>query len=74
MMQNKMLTSDSVTSRPLPKWLKEQKAGLHTTQGVTKQIKEDHSLSVSLAFTSIFVLLVVTMLTLYIFRKQKNPK
>ncbi len=74
MMQNDTLIHDSVAARPLPKWLKDQKAGLNTIQPGKIVIKEDHSLSISLALTGMFILLVVAILSIYIFRKQKKHK
>ncbi len=74
MMLNDTLIRDSVAARPLPKWLIEQKAGLNTTQPKKITLKEDHSLSISLALTGIFILLVVAILSIYIFRKHKNHK
>ena len=74
MMQNDTLILDSMAARPLPKWLVDQKAGLHTTQTKQITIKEDHSLSVSLALTGVFILLVVAILNIYIYRKYKNHK
>ena len=74
MMQNDTLILDSVAARPLPKWLVDQKAGLHTTQTKKITFKEDHSLHVSLALTGVVILLVVAILNIYIYRKQKNHK
>lgn len=73
MRQEDTLTYDSVAARPLPKWLTDQKAGLNTTQPPEIIIKNDYSLHISVAVTGIFVLLVVALLTIYIFRKHKNP-
>lgn len=72
MMQNDTLMLDSAAARPLPKWLVDQKAGLHTTQTRKITFKEDHSLPYSLALTGVFILLVVAILTIYIYRKHKN--
>jgi hypothetical protein len=68
------LSHDSVPARPLPKWLIDQKAGLNTTQPMKIWMKEDHSLSISLGLTGMFILLVVAILSIYIFRKHKNHK
>ena len=66
------LAYDSIDSRPLPKWLIDQKEGLTSIQPTQMVMKEDHTLEISMAVTLIFIFLVVTILTLYVIRKQKN--
>lgn len=63
---------DSLTARPLPKWLTDQRDGLNSVQTVMPKIKEDRSLGISFAVTGAIILLVVTFLTVYILRKNKN--
>jgi len=65
-------TYDTLAERPLPKWLSDQRDGLNTVQPVKREIKEDKTLSVSFALTGLFVLLFITILTIYILRNKKN--
>jgi len=65
-------TYDTLAERPLPKWLTDQRDGLNTIQPVKREIKEDKILGVSFALTGLFVLLFITILTIYILRKKKN--
>ena len=71
-MQTDTLSYDSLDSRPLPRWLVDQKTGVNTIQPEVLVMKEDHSVNISIAVTVIFILIVVTLLTLYINRKHKN--
>jgi len=71
-MQTEALSYDSLDSRPLPKWLNDQKSGITTIQPEKIVMKEDHSLKISIAATAIFILLVVVLLTFYLNRKHKN--
>jgi len=71
-MQTDTLSYDSLESRPLPKWLVDQKTGVTTIQPEELVMKEDHSLKISIAVTVIFILLVVALLTLYINRRHKK--
>jgi heme/copper-type cytochrome/quinol oxidase subunit 2 len=71
-MQTDTLSYDSLDSRPLPKWLVDQKTGVNTIQPEVLVMKEDHSLKISIAVTVIFILLVVALLTLYINRRHKK--
>jgi heme/copper-type cytochrome/quinol oxidase subunit 2 len=71
-MQNDTLSNDTINNRPLPKWLIEQKSGLKTTQPQKIVMREDHSLEISFIATTIFILLVVTILTVYILKKHKK--
>ena len=66
------LSNDSLDSRPLPKWLIDQKSGLTTIQPEEIVMKEDYSLKISFAVTGIFILVFVTFLTFYFIRKHKN--
>ena len=66
------LSNDSLDSRPLPKWLVDQKEGLTTIQPEKMVMKEDHSLKISFVVTAIFILVLIASLTFYFIRKQKN--
>ncbi len=63
---------DSVDSRPLPKWLTDQRDGLNTYQPEVIQMKEDRSLAVSFTITGLTILLAVAFLSIGILRKNKN--
>jgi hypothetical protein len=71
-MEQDTLRYDSLEKRPLPKWLTDQKEGLNTVQLQKIEMKEDASLNISFILTGIIILLVVTLLTVYILRKNKN--
>lgn len=71
-MDHDTVAYDSVRERPLPKWLTDQRDGLNTIQPVAMKMKDDRSLSVSFALTGAFILLAITILTIYILRKKKN--
>jgi heme/copper-type cytochrome/quinol oxidase subunit 2 len=66
------LSNNSLDSRPLPKWLTDQKSGLTTIQPEKLVMREDHSLKISFIVTGIFIVVMVTILTLYFIRKQKK--
>ena len=63
---------DTLTQRPLPKWLTDQRDGLNTIQPVKMEMKEDRSLNFSFAITGAIVLIAITILTIYILRKKKK--
>ena len=71
-MQTDTLSYDSLNSRPLPKWLVDQKTGVNTIQPEVLVMKEDHSLEISIAVTVGIIILVVVFLTLFINRKHKK--
>jgi heme/copper-type cytochrome/quinol oxidase subunit 2 len=73
-MEQDTIIIDSLTSRPLPKWLTDQRDGLNTLQPVKIEMKEDKSLNISLIVTGAFILLVVAVLTIYVLRRNKNKK
>jgi heme/copper-type cytochrome/quinol oxidase subunit 2 len=66
------LSNDAPDSRPLPKWLTDQKSGLTTIQPEKLVMREDHSLKISFIVTGIFIVVMVTILTFYFIRKQKK--
>jgi heme/copper-type cytochrome/quinol oxidase subunit 2 len=71
-MQIDTLSYDSLNSRPLPKWLIDQKSGITTIQPEEIVMREDHSLTISFIVTGLFIILLVALITLYINRKHKN--
>lgn len=71
-MQGDTLAYDSLESRPLPKWLLDQKSGVNTLQPDEMVMKEDHTLMISIVSTVVFILLAVGLLTFLINRKQKK--
>jgi len=71
-MQIDTLSYDSLESRPLPKWLIDQKSGITTIEPEEIVMKEDHSLEISFIVTGVFIILLVALITLYIYRKHKN--
>ena len=73
-MQKDTVKYDSLAARPLPKWLTDQKSGLTAAQPPNDVIRKDRSLDISIALTGIFVVLIVTLLTVVIIRKQKKQK
>jgi len=66
------LSNDTLDSRPLPKWLTDQKSGVTTMQAEELVMRDDNSLKISFVVTGIFILVIVTILTLFLIRKQKN--
>jgi heme/copper-type cytochrome/quinol oxidase subunit 2 len=71
-MEQDTLRYDSLESRPLPKWLRDQKEGLNTIQPAKIVVREDNSLRLSFALTGTFILLIVIFLTVHVLRKHKN--
>ena len=71
-MQTDTLSYDTLDSRPMPKWLIDQKSGLKTIQAEKLVMKEDNSLKISFVATGIFIIVFVALLTVYFFRKHKN--
>ena len=73
MIQEDSLLYDSAGSRPLPKWLTDQKEGLTIQQPREIVIKADHSLEISFVITGLAVLLTVIVITIWI-KKRKDPE
>jgi hypothetical protein len=71
-MQKDTIAYDSLSSRPLPKWLTNQKEGLTIYKPREIVIKNDNSLGVSFAITGLMVLVAVVTLTVYFKRKKRN--
>lgn len=71
-MRQDTVAYDSLEARPLPKWLTDQRDGLNTWQPEKLEMKEDHSLQISLISTGIVILITVVILTIYFLRKNKR--
>lgn len=65
---------DSLSARPLPQWLRNQRDGLNAYQPVKVVMKDDHSLQVSFAVTGIFIVLAVIFLTFFVLRKNRTKR
>jgi heme/copper-type cytochrome/quinol oxidase subunit 2 len=65
---------DSLEARPLPKWLTDQRDGLNTYQPEVREMKEDHSLSISLISTGVVIFLTILFLTIWFLKKNKKRK
>jgi hypothetical protein len=63
---------DSLESRPMPKWLIDQREGLNSYQPVKAEMRVDNSLNISMISTGVSVILTVLILTLYFLRKSKK--
>lgn len=63
---------DSLEARPLPKWLTNQRDGLNTYQPEILEMKEDHSLEISIALTGLVIFITVIFLTILFVRKNKK--
>lgn len=71
-MRQDTIAYDSLEARPLPKWLTDQRDGLNTYQPEVLEMKEDHSIQISLISTGIVILFTVVFLTFYFLRKHKK--
>lgn len=71
-MEQDTISYDSTGTRPLPKWLTDQRDGLNSVQIVMPEIKEDRSLEISFVITGVLILLVITFLTVHVIRKNKS--
>ena len=71
-MQNDTILYDSIESRPLPKWLLDQKSGLTTVQQEEMVMREDNSLKISFIVTACLIILIIAFLTYFFTRKHKN--
>jgi len=71
-MQDDSISTDTLNSRPLPKWLIDQKEGIATIQPQKIEMREDNSLKISFILTAILILLVVAISTVYVIRKHRN--
>jgi len=72
-MKQDTIRYDSLKARPLPKWLTDQREGLNYYQPEMPEMKEDHSLKISMMATGVTIILIVAFLTVYIiFRNRKR--
>jgi heme/copper-type cytochrome/quinol oxidase subunit 2 len=72
-MKQDTLVYDSLHARPLPKWLTDQRDGLNRYQPEISEMKEDHSLRISMITTGTVIILTVIILTVYfIYRNRKR--
>ncbi|MFO7619986.1 MAG: hypothetical protein R6W81_01795 [Bacteroidales bacterium] len=71
-MDQDTIAYDSLSDRPLPRWLTDQRDGLNTYQPEMAEMKEDRSLGVSFAVTGLIIILAVAFLTIYILRKKRS--
>lgn len=71
-MDQDTIAYDSLSDRPLPRWLTDQRDGLNTYQPEMAEMKEDRSLGVSFAVTGLIIVLAVAFLTIYILRKKRS--
>jgi hypothetical protein len=71
-MRQDTVSYDSLDARPLPKWLSDQRDGLNTYQPPKLEMKEDHSMQISLISTGIIILISIVFLTVYFLRKNKK--
>jgi hypothetical protein len=71
-MEQDTIRYDSIDTRPLPKWLTDQRDGLNTYQPQKLEMKEDRSLQISLISTGIVILITLAILTFYYLRKNKK--
>ena len=65
---------DSLEARPLPKWLTDQRDGLNNYQPEVREMKEDHSLDISLISTGVVIFLTIVILTIWFLKKNKKRK
>jgi heme/copper-type cytochrome/quinol oxidase subunit 2 len=73
-MNKDSIVYDSLDARPLPKWLTDQRDGLNAYQPPKMEMKEDHSLQISLVFTSLVVVISVVFLTIIFLHRNKKKK
>jgi heme/copper-type cytochrome/quinol oxidase subunit 2 len=71
-MQEDTLLYDTLDSRPLPKWLIDQKSGLTTIQPEKIVMREDNALKISFIVTAAVIILFVSILTVLLLRKKKD--
>jgi len=71
-MQDDTISYDTLDTRPLPKWLTDQKSGVNTIQPQKITMREDNSLKISFIATAIIILVAISFLTVYILRRHKD--
>lgn len=70
--QQDVKATDSLSERPLPKWLTDQRDSLNYWQPVKAEMKDDHYLELTLGTTGLLILLTLIIATRIILRKGKK--
>ncbi len=66
-------TDTIIATRPLPKWLIDQRNGQTARQAQPHDVlKKDNSIIVSVSFTGMAMLLIVTIVSIFIFKRKKR--
>jgi hypothetical protein len=73
-MEQDSVKYDSIDARPLPKWLTDQRDGLNKYQPEVIVMKDDRSLSTSMAITGAFIIIALFILTLIVLRKNRKNR
>lgn len=71
-MEQDTVRYDSTGGRPLPQWLIKQREGLNTYVPEKITMKEDRSLQTSFIFSGLFILLIISVLTIVVLRKSRK--
>jgi heme/copper-type cytochrome/quinol oxidase subunit 2 len=71
-MEQDTVKYDSISFRPLPKWLTDQRDGLNTYQPPELEMKEDRSITISFIATGTIIIITVIFLTIFFLRKIKK--
>ncbi len=71
-MQSDTIIYDTLNSRPLPKWLIDQKTGLNTIQPQKIVMREDNSLKISFIVTAIIIIILVAVSTVFVLKKHSK--
>lgn len=71
-MQSDTITYDTLNSRPLPKWLIDQKSGLTTIQPRKIVMREDNSLKISFIVTALIIIMIVAVSTILVLKKHSK--
>jgi len=71
-MQSDTIIHDTLNSRPLPKWLTDQKTGLNTLQPQKIVMREDNSLKISFIVTAIIIIILVAVSTVFVLKKHSK--
>lgn len=71
-MDQDTLNFDTISERPLPKWLTDQRDGINTIKPVMKEIRDDRSFEISFIITGFIILLTLFVMTIIIVRKNRK--
>jgi heme/copper-type cytochrome/quinol oxidase subunit 2 len=72
-MEKDTVLYDSPDTRPLPRWLTDQRDGLNAYQPEILEMKDDKSLQISIIITGIIIIAAVILLTVYfVYRNKKR--